>query len=343
MQAWLPAGVAVAAALACAVLTWMAIGYAHRRRMLDEPGRRRSHAVPTARGGGIAIIAVLLAGVLLLVAGGRIGTGVGLAFCVGLALVAGIGWVDDHRPLSAGSRLLVHFIAATLVVAFLPEAEAARDPPTSWLLRVLQVVGLAAAINFWNFMDGINGLVASQSAWAAGCAAVLLALAGCDGWALAAVMLAAATLAFLPFNFPRARIFLGDVGSGGLGFACGALLLLAHGVGAVSIWSVMAIVSVLMFDAGLTLLSRMARGRRWYTPHREHLYQWLVRSGSSHTGVTALFFSWNLMIVLPLVLVSQRDPSRSPLYAAAAALAATLAWWLGRRHVLARAARGGVR
>jgi UDP-N-acetylmuramyl pentapeptide phosphotransferase/UDP-N-acetylglucosamine-1-phosphate transferase len=337
MQGWPMAILACAAALGCALLTRLAIHYAHRRAMLDRPGQRRLHRDPTARGGGIAIVAVLLAGAIGLIAAGRIEPRAGVAFCFGLALVAGIGWIDDHRPLSARLRLLVHFVAAGVMVSQLPQLTSGSDPNAPLLWAAIQVFALATAVNFWNFMDGANGLVASQSLWAAVCVATLFALAGSDGWSLLAVVLAAATLGFLPFNFPRARVFMGDVGSGGLGFACGSLLLLAERLSATSVWSVVAIVSVLMFDAGLTLLWRFVRGRRWYTPHREHLYQWLVRSGSSHARVTALYLAWNLLFVLPLIWLSHEVPRLAPLSALMAALAAVVAWVLGRRFALQRA------
>jgi UDP-N-acetylmuramyl pentapeptide phosphotransferase/UDP-N-acetylglucosamine-1-phosphate transferase len=337
MQGWPTVILACAAALGCALLTRLAIHYAHRRAMLDRPGQRRLHRDPTARGGGVAIVAVLLAGAVGLIAAGRIEPRPGIAFCIGLALVAGIGWIDDHRPLSARLRLLVHFVAAGTMVSQLPPSATGTDAPASLLWSAVQVLALATAVNFWNFMDGANGLVASQSLWVAACVALLFALAGSDGWSLLAVVLAASTLGFLPFNFPRARVFMGDVGSGGLGFACGSLLLLAERLSAASVWSVVAIVSVLAFDAGLTLLSRFARGRRWYTPHREHLYQWLVRSGSSHARVTVLYLAWNLLFVLPLIWLSHEIPHLAPLSAVVVALAAIAAWVLGRRFALRRA------
>lgn len=330
----------VAAAGGAALLTRLAIAYAQRRAMFDLPGQRRNHREPTPRGGGIAIVAVLLVAAIASMLAGRVQPGFGIAFCIGLVLVAGIGWLDDHRPLSARVRLLVHFAASAVLVSQLPVPGAGG---AGIALALVQWLCLATAINFWNFMDGINGLVASQTVWVAACVAVAFAAIGASGAALLALALAAATLGFLPFNLPRARVFMGDVGSGGLGFGCGALLLLAERLSAIPVWSVILIVSALMFDAGLTLAARMLRGRRWYTAHREHLYQWLVRSGASHVRVTLLYLLWNLCLVLPLLWLSHEVPALAPLTAAVAGLLAVCAWILGRQQALRRVAARGAR
>lgn len=323
-------------ALLSALLTALAIVYARRRSMLDLPGRRRSHDVPTPRGGGIAIVAALLAAVVGLVLVGALETRAASGFGVGLLLVAAVGWIDDHRGLSVRARLVVHFAAAALLVASLPSAGAPQDGLAGAAQVALQVLLLASAVNFWNFIDGINGLVASQSAWIAAVLVVAFGLVGAWPWAMLAAVFGGACLGFLPFNFPRARIFLGDVGSGGLGFACGALLLVAVGDGALPAWSALLVASAMALDAGLTLLSRMLRGRRWYTAHREHLYQWMVRSGLSHAQTTSIYFIWNLMLVLPLLWISQRHPPAAPFALGLALLAGATAWSAGKRGALGR-------
>jgi UDP-N-acetylmuramyl pentapeptide phosphotransferase/UDP-N-acetylglucosamine-1-phosphate transferase len=150
-------------------------------------------------------------------------------------------------------------------------------------------VWVAGMVNLWNFMDGINGIATAQAA------VVALALAWLPGaldgpWMLVALGLCAACIGFLPFNFPRARIFLGDVGSGALGFALAVVLLVAASRSAPGQWLLLALLpAVFIVDAGVTLLERMAQGRRWWEPHREHAYQWAVRRGHSHARVTNLY------------------------------------------------------
>jgi UDP-N-acetylmuramyl pentapeptide phosphotransferase/UDP-N-acetylglucosamine-1-phosphate transferase len=325
-------GTLLAAAVAGALLTQLAIVYSRRARLVDEPGQRRSHAAPTARGGGIAIVLVLLAAVPWAIAQAQLPSRAGVAFALGLALVAAIGWLDDHRPLRVSTRLVVHFAAAAIWAWHLPRGGDALVP--GLIVGAVQVVALVAAINFWNFMDGINGLIATQSIAAALCALLLFLIGLEPGWSLVCAALIGAGLGFLPFNFPRARIFLGDVGSGGLGFACGALLLQAQASDAVDLPGALLVASVIGIDAGLTLLGRMARGRRWYNAHREHLYQWLVRRGRSHADVTSLYLLWSLLVVLPVLVLMRSMPAWSPALGAAALAAGALAWWLARRSVL---------
>lgn len=322
---------AALAALSCALLTMLAIVYARRRSMLDLPGRRRSHGVPTPRGGGIAIVAVLLAAVVGFAWCGEFETRIAFGFGSGLLLVAVVGWIDDHRGLSAVVRLVAHFAAAALLVASMSQANPEPGGVPGGARIALQILLVASAVNFWNFIDGINGLAASQSLWIAAVLVVAFGVSGAWPWAMLAAVLGGACLAFLPFNFPRARVFLGDVGSGGLGFACGALLLIAESVGALSVWSALLVASAMLLDAGLTLLSRMLRGRRWYTAHREHLYQWMVRSGRSHAQTTSIYLAWNLMLVLPLLWISQRHPPLAPIALGLAWVAGAMAWVAGKR------------
>jgi UDP-N-acetylmuramyl pentapeptide phosphotransferase/UDP-N-acetylglucosamine-1-phosphate transferase len=334
------------AALLSAALTWSSIRYAMRVRLIDEPGRRRSHSVPTPRGGGIAIVAAiaLCVGVPL-----AVWSPPQLFVIAALLLVAAVGWIDDHRPLSARLRILVHWGAVLLL--FVPSLFDPTLPPgtirsTAWGYGgAFLVIGLIVvwSVNLHNFMDGIDGLLAMQALFCLGAFAALLAQAGDVGPACAAGLAAAAVLGFLPFNFPRARIFMGDVGSGALGLTIGlaAIALAGHDWGAAA--TAVVVVSAFVTDATCTLLSRMLRGRRWYSAHREHLYQWLVRSGFSHAQVVALYMTWNLLLVLPVVCWMNRPsaPSIAPGAAVAAAAAvyasATAAWWFGKRWCLGAA------
>jgi UDP-N-acetylmuramyl pentapeptide phosphotransferase/UDP-N-acetylglucosamine-1-phosphate transferase len=335
--------IAVASAmLGSAMLTRMAIVHARRRALLDMPGRRRMHRIPTARGGGIGIVLVACIALLWALFDGSLPRGPAGSLLAGLVLVAGIGWIDDHRPLSAGLRLMVHVVAAGLFVANLPAGEG--PPPTipvSAALFGLKVMLLVTAVNFWNFMDGIDGLVASQTAWVAACTAVLFALAGQSAWALFPALVAGACLGFLPFNFPRARVFLGDVGSGGAGFLCGAMLLVGDAIDAASPWVLAAIPSALLLDAGWTLATRILRGRRWYTAHREHLYQWQVRSGRTHASTTSRYLGWNLLFVLPILWLSRNEPGLAPMLVVALFASGSGVWWQGKRAALRRVRRGG--
>jgi len=287
------------AAVTSALATMVWIAYAQRRGLLDQPGRRRSHAQPTPRGGGIGIVLAVLGFALLPLglAGEQMAPWIALA----LLAVALIGWIDDHRPLPARLRLWVHLLAAVLLVWTI---SAGSVPAWSAIWLALLVLAVVWSINLHNFIDGINGLLALQAVAVLG----WLSWFGLRADALLLTQLAAvgamATLAFLPFNLPRARIFLGDVGSGALGLLIAAAALLALRADALDLGAILMLCSASGVDASATLVSRLLRGRRWYRPHREHLYQWLVRSGSSHVQVAIAYFLWTALLV-PILLAAR--------------------------------------
>ena len=262
--------------------TWLAREYAIRRELIDHPGERRSHDVPTPRGGGIAIVIALL--VASCVLGWRNPQQIVLiaGFVTGLLLVAGVGMVDDHRPLSPWLRLGVQALSA--VVLALAVAGTSGNLHTS----LIAFVAVMVLTNVWNFMDGINGIAATQAALVAG--GLILVIGGV--WTWVAVALFAACLGFLPFNFPKARIFLGDVGSGALGYAIATLLVVSLMDGRLSPPLLLLPLSAFLVDSGLTLLRRIVKRERWWTPHAQHAYQrWASRSGS-HGVVTFMYAGW---------------------------------------------------
>ncbi len=264
--------------------------YALQRRLMDEPGERRSHSVPTPRGGGIAIVAALsIAALALILRQPReiVATASGL---LGLWLVAGVGWIDDHRPLSPWLRLAVHAIAATSLAlgAYLGGASFAAAAAT-WVLCVVLV-------NVWNFMDGIDGLASTQAALVA---AAFAYCAGSPSATLLALAMIGAIFGFLPFNLPKARLFLGDVGSGALGYALAWLAVLAMEGVPQTVWLWLSLpLSAFMLDAGLTLSTRALRGERWWLPHVEHVYQRWARRMGNHLVVSGAYALWTVIAVI---------------------------------------------
>ena len=303
--------------------TWLARRYALARRLVDEPGERRSHAVATPRGGGISIVLAMLAALAALQL--RLPGAPPSLWLVaaGLAAVAAVGWIDDHRPLSPWGRLAVHAVAAALLAAACLVAGA---PP--WRAAAAFVLAMVL-VNVWNFMDGIDGLAASQALLAAAAWSFVTAPGGAAWWLCLA--LAAAAAGFLPFNFPRARIFLGDAGSGGIGYALAALLALgAADPPALALMLLPA--SAFLIDAALTLVARIVRGERWWTPHVQHLYQRLARGWGGHRGVTMAYAGWTLAAAVGMVLM--RDARATTIMCAVFAwyLGGTALWLLARRY-----------
>ena len=295
IQPWLAL---LALALVSAVLTWLARRYALRRQLLDHPGERRSHHVATPRGGGIAIVVTALVG---LAAGALLypAAAAHLAiFAAGLVLVAGIGWWDDHRPLPAVRRLLVHMLASVLLAGLVWQATG------NALQAVLLFLVATALVNLWNFMDGINGIASGYALVGALSLAAVMPMP----FALLAVVVAAGCLGFLPFNFPRARIFMGDVGSGALGYLMAALAGLASVVTSIHWLALLIPLSAFIVDAGFTLSSRMLSGQRWMEPHTQHVYQRAVKAGWSHTQVTGVYILLGLVGAAVLALSVRLAP-----------------------------------
>jgi len=307
---------------ACALsvlLTFLARRYALKRQIVDLPDdQRRSHQHPTPRGGGIAIAIVLLLTLTALAICTPDARTPALLSATGLTLVAGIGWWDDHRHIPALWRLTVHAIAALLLAA------ATFHAGGGWIVVALAGFSALVLVNVWNFMDGINGIAASQALIAAIGYALLDAPGALLGW-----VLAAALAGFLPFNFPKAKIFLGDVGSGAIGYALAILIAinLVHPPQQPEL--LLLPISVFMTDASLTLLRRMARGEPWWQAHVQHAYQRWAKAAGSHVPVTLAYALAS--VIAGALLLNKGHQSRLILLAWCATL--VLAWWrLQRRH-----------
>jgi UDP-N-acetylmuramyl pentapeptide phosphotransferase/UDP-N-acetylglucosamine-1-phosphate transferase len=327
-------------------LTWCTLFYA-RQRLLDLPGQRRSHVLPTPRGGGIGLC---VAGIAGLIAMGALTSDVAMPtrLIAAIALIAVIGWIDDHRPLPITARLIPQ-VAATILFLWPIVAQTAGhyidpDVPTSTfvqeLVLILVLIGLGMwSINLHNFMDGIDGILASQAVFVLSVLGWLCARDQRNPHGMEIGLFAVATLGFLPFNFPRARIFMGDVGSGTLGLVIFIAAMWQFYSPYSAEVSAVVVGSAFVTDATCTLFSRMLRGRRWYAPHREHLYQWMTRTGLSHARVSDCYAAWNLFVVLPIIALVNLPALRSNrtaswIVAAAVYLVAIVVWICGKRWCL---------
>lgn len=337
--------ISVVGGLAVSVmLTAAALAYARRRGLLDLPGQRRSHAVPTPRGGGIGIVgAVLLVGLpswYWWATEGRWEQPAGMAAAV--IAVALIGWRDDHAPLPVLPRLAVQLGAALLVGVIVLAMPTGTAPPAWWSLPLLAIV-LTGYLNAHNFMDGIDGILGQQGLFVMSGYGLLAEAVGYPGVAILAFATAAGCLGFLVFNAPPARIFMGDVGSGTLGLLIGAVAALLVQREPAMLWPCLILSSAFLVDSGLTLARRILGGQRWYAPHRQHLYQWLVRVRWSHARTDAAYLSWNLAIGAPLAWLAASWPQRGWLFCLAAYAAAAVVWHIGKRACLISARRRTIR
>jgi Fuc2NAc and GlcNAc transferase len=329
------AGCIVLALLVSFACVRIAIAYAQRKGMLDAPGHRRSHSMPTPRGGGIGIVAGVLVSMpaaLLLMAPSP-GAGVVAALTVGVVAIAAIGWLDDHGSLPIRPRLFIQ-LGATLLFCV---AVASQTASLWWALPLL-VAGVWC-INLHNFMDGIDGIAALQAVFFGMASSLVADAAGATGISIAACALGAAAVGFWWFNRSPARIFMGDVGSATLGFIVFALTAMLWAWRSDLLWPELILSSAFVIDATLTLLVRMLRGARWYTPHREHLYQWLVRRGQTHTRVASGYQVWNVFVCVPGAWIALRYPAAAPICLGVVYLLGAAVWRIGKRSCLRRRER----
>lgn len=269
----------------------------HRRAILDHPNERSSHQVPTPRGGGWALVPIVVVAWFATAALNGVPVAP-VAVIGGLALGLGaLSWLDDLRDLSPLWRLLGQGVAVTLALLVL-------DRPGLFFNGLLPPsldAGAAALlwlwyINLFNFMDGIDGISGVEAATSGGGIALIAILAGL-GPTLPAfgLIVAAAALGFLWWNWQPARIFLGDVGSVPLGFLLGWLLLSLAARGE---WAPALILPLYyLADATITLIRRALRGETVWRPHREHFYQQAVRKGASHASVSLTILAVDLGLV----------------------------------------------
>jgi Fuc2NAc and GlcNAc transferase len=304
----------VMTAFALAVITTGAMRrYALRKNLIDVPNVRSSHVSPTPRGGGVAIVAAFFASILLLTRLGLIDTAILPALFIGGSALALIGFLDDCWHLPASVRLGVHVAAALLVVIMLggvPESALANwGLHGVWVGSLIGLLALVWVTNLFNFMDGIDGIAGSEAVFVSGAGALLnWVQGGAPGLTAAMLCLAAASLGFLRWNWPPARIFMGDAGSGFLGFTLVvfALAVIQRGTMPFEVWPILG--GFFLVDATITLLRRIVRGDRWFEAHRMHAYQWLARRWKAHLPVTLSVSVLNLAWLLPWAWLAARMP-----------------------------------
>ncbi|MDO7895455.1 MraY family glycosyltransferase [Pseudomonas citrulli] len=300
MYFWLFFPVAMASLLMTAGLR----RYALARSIIDIPNARSSHSIPTPRGGGVAIVVAFLATLPLL---GQLGL-VPLGYLVALggagALVAIVGFMDDHGHIAARWRLLGHFSAAAWALTWLeglaPLSLFGFSVDLSWVGHALAAVYLVWLLNLYNFMDGIDGIASVEAVLACVGASVLYVLSGFTDLIWPPLILAAAVLGFLFWNFPPAKIFMGDAGSGFLGIALGIMSLQAAWASPALFWAWLILLGVFIVDATVTLIRRFLRGDKVYEAHRSHAYQFASRRYGRHRPVTLAVAAINVLWLFPV-------------------------------------------
>lgn len=297
--------------LATYLVSGRVLAYALRRNIIDIPNDRSSHSTPTPRGGGIAFVATIIVVCPILWLCGWISSDLVSAVVVGGGVIAILGWLDDCKGLSVRFRFFIQILAVLWAVFRLGKGVPLDLGVALLDWGVLGILFFTLAclwlVNLYNFMDGIDGLAAGVAVVAGLAGGVILY--GNEGGALA-LAVGAATLGFLPGNWPPARIFMGDVGSGFLGLVFACLWMSAADVsGGFFVWPIL--LAPFIVDATLTLLRRMRQGEKWYASHRSHVYQ-LAASRWGHACATKAVIAITILWLTPCAAASMAFPVWSP-------------------------------
>lgn len=290
-------------------LTYYLRRYALSRSLMDIPNDRSSHSVPTPRGGGVAIVLGFLFALPVLSSVGLISPEVTLALLGAGAGVAVLGFLDDHGHVAARWRLLGHFAAAIWALFWLgglpPLTFFGYTVEMGWVGHGLTMLYLVWLLNLYNFMDGIDGIASIEAIFVCVGGALLVALSSTGQLTdiLLPLLLAAAAAGFLCWNFPPAKIFMGDAGSGFLGITVGVLSVHAAWISSKLLWAWMILLGVFIVDATFTLFRRLLRGDKVYEAHRSHAYQYASRQYGRHLPVTIGVLVINVCWLLPVAVL----------------------------------------
>lgn len=303
-----------------AILSFLVAFFIMRRAgklgLMQHPNERSSHVKATPGGGGVGIVAGgSFAGLLVALLVPFLGVPVIMASI----LVAFIGYYDDKQPIAARWRLGAQVLLMGAIVAVLPLDQFGLAVPESVLLVGLTLGG-ALWINLFNFMDGIDGLAASEAIFllvGGALLAVLFEPAIVDDprlwWMLG---LAGACLGFLLLNWPPARIFMGDAGSTYLGLMTAFFALTTMASLWLSLWQWLILAALFLADSLTTLVRRIIRRERFWEPHKRHAYQALQRRFGSHRTATLLYVGIDIVVLLPLAWLAGKYPAWGPALAA---------------------------
>jgi Fuc2NAc and GlcNAc transferase len=289
-----------------ALITRQLVVNSHRFSKMDIPNERSSHLTPTPRGGGIAFVATSLVGFLLLLLNSELDPADLLALCCACAIVAIAGHLDDRQQISGAMvRLIFHALGAIILIVGIgfPSQISLFDQTvnTGVIGSILGVLYLVWLLNLFNFMDGTDGIAASEAIFVCVAGAILNFHVISDiNFSTAAIVLTASTFGFILYNWSPAKIFMGDVGSGYLGIAIGGLSLMAAKQQHDLLWVWIILLAVFVSDATITLIRRLLRKQKPHVAHRSHAYQHLAIRFNSHATVSLLVLVINVVWLLPI-------------------------------------------
>lgn len=315
--------------LAVLLLTPLVRHYALRTNLVDVPNQRSSHQHTTARGGGIAIVIVWFIGLGLLSYWQLVSRALFITLFAGGSLVALVGYLDDRYQLSARWRVMAHLGAATIAVYSL--GGLTQLNLGAWHIHLHElaypvgIIGTVWAINLYNFMDGIDGLACGEAVFT--CLAILLLSSQPSELTYLCTLFAAVNAGFLVWNWPPAKIFMGDISSSLIGFNFAAFLLAGNANQTVPTLVWIILLAVFIADSTYTLARRVWQGEPWYLPHRTHAFQRLLQRGYSHLFVTGTILIFSIVVLLPLAYCAWAYPHLAFPICLLLALGLWIAWY----------------
>lgn len=277
--------------------------YALKKNIIDNPNERSSHSVPTPRGGGVAVVCSYLLAMAVLIYSQQLTLHIGLILMVAGFVIALLGFLDDHGHINSMLRLAIHFlvaIAAVISLGGFAEVTVFNDIQLGFFANIIAVLFLVWLLNLYNFMDGINGIASVEAITTTVSMAILYFLLNTSLNSDMLWLLAACVFGFLLWNFPKAKIFMGDACSGFLGLTLGILALIALKENLALFCAWIICLGVFVVDATYTLIKRVVNGYKMYDAHRSHSYQILSRKCNSHTPVTLVVVAINLLWLFPI-------------------------------------------
>ena len=281
--------------------------YALKKNIIDNPNERSSHSVPTPRGGGVAVVGSYLLALAVLMYSQQLELHTGFTLMAAGFVIALLGFLDDHGHINSMLRLAIHFFVAISVVVSLGgfgEVTIFNGVQLGFIANIIAVLFLVWLLNLYNFMDGINGIASVEAITATVSMAILYLLLSISLNSEILWLLAACVCGFLLWNFPKAKIFMGDACSGFLGLTLGILALIALKENLALFCAWIICLGVFVVDATYTLIKRVLDGYKMYDAHRSHSYQILSRKWGSHTPVTLVVASINLFWLFPIAYIT---------------------------------------
>lgn len=290
--------------LAC-LLTLFLRSYALQKSLLDIPNHRSSHTIPTPRGGGIAFVVCFLLTLLICFYNNIIPANLIFSYFIGGFFIALLGFLDDRGHIPPLWRLMGHLLAsgfALYLIGGMPNLYFLKFLP-SWFNNILGLLYLMWLLNLYNFMDGIDGIAAIEALSVCLGVSLIYALLHMPANLILPLSLFCAVAGFLVWNFPPARIFMGDAGSSFLGFILGLMSLEAAKLDSRFFTAWLILLGIFIVDATYTLIRRALHKQKLYEGHRSHAYQKASLYYNSHLKVSTVVLVINLFWLLPLAIL----------------------------------------